>query len=65
MTNLPPLIEDLGLILMAAAVVTLMFKKLKQPVVLGYLQKLGRVLRSPQPSKSYSCLGLAILRGGC
>lgn len=37
MIHLPPLIEDLGLILMAAAVVTLLFKKLKQPVVLGYL----------------------------
>lgn len=37
MTHLPNLIEDLGLILMAAAVVTLLFKKLKQPVVLGYL----------------------------
>lgn len=37
MIHLPPLIEDLGLILIAAAVVTLLFKKLKQPVVLGYL----------------------------
>lgn len=37
MMHLPNLIEDLGLILMAAAVVTLIFKKLKQPVVLGYL----------------------------
>lgn len=37
MTHLPNLILDLGLILMAAAVVTLLFKKLKQPVVLGYL----------------------------
>ena len=37
MTHLPNLILDLGLILMAAAVVTLIFKKLKQPVVLGYL----------------------------
>lgn len=37
MTHLPHLIEDLGLILMAAATVTLIFKRLKQPVVLGYL----------------------------
>lgn len=37
MTHLPYLIEDLALILMAAAIVTLLFKKLKQPVVLGYL----------------------------
>lgn len=37
MTHLPNLIIDLGLILMSAAAVTLLFKKLKQPVVLGYL----------------------------
>lgn len=37
MTHLPDLIQDLGLILMAAAFVTILFKKLKQPVVLGYL----------------------------
>lgn len=37
MIHLPPLIQDLGLILMAAAVVTLLFKKFKQPIVLGYL----------------------------
>ena len=37
MIHLPDLIQDLGLILMAAALVTILFKKLKQPVVLGYL----------------------------
>ena len=37
MQHLPVLIQDLGFILMAAAVVTLLFKKLNQPVVLGYL----------------------------
>ncbi|MCL2349437.1 MAG: cation:proton antiporter [Planctomycetaceae bacterium] len=37
MTDLPVLIQDLGLILMAAAVMTLLFKALKQPIVLGYL----------------------------
>ncbi|MCO5144447.1 MAG: cation:proton antiporter [Oligoflexia bacterium] len=37
MLHLPNLIQDLGLILMAAAVVSLICKKLKQPVVLGYL----------------------------
>lgn len=37
MIHLPPLIIDLALILVAAAVVTLVFKKLKQPVVLGYI----------------------------
>ena len=37
MTHLPYLIQDLGLILIAAAVMTLLFKWLRQPVVLGYL----------------------------
>jgi CPA2 family monovalent cation:H+ antiporter-2 len=37
MAHLPDLIRDLGLILMAAAAVTLLFRALKQPVVLGYL----------------------------
>ncbi len=37
MIHLPQLIEDLALILMSAAVVALVFKKLKQPLVLGYL----------------------------
>ncbi|HOT89573.1 MAG TPA: cation:proton antiporter, partial [Bacteroidales bacterium] len=37
MLLLPPLINDLALILGAAAIVTLLFKKLKQPVVLGYI----------------------------
>jgi CPA2 family monovalent cation:H+ antiporter-2 len=32
-----PLISDLGLILMTAAVAVLLFKKIKQPLVLGYL----------------------------
>jgi CPA2 family monovalent cation:H+ antiporter-2 len=34
---MPELIQDLGLILMAAAVMTLLFKWLRQPIVLGYL----------------------------
>lgn len=37
MIHLPQLIQDLGIILVTAAVVTIVFKKLKQPVVLGYL----------------------------
>lgn len=37
MLHLPALINDLALILGAAAIVTLLFKKLKQPVVLGYI----------------------------
>ena len=37
MSELPLLIKDLALILSAAALVTLIFRKLKQPVVLGYI----------------------------
>ncbi len=35
--HLQPLISDLGLILITAAVAVLLFKKIKQPLVLGYL----------------------------
>ncbi|WP_396186251.1 cation:proton antiporter [Flavobacterium sp.] len=35
--HLEPLISDLGLILMTAGIAVLLFKKLKQPLVLGYL----------------------------
>ena len=37
MGHLPKLIEDLALILMAGAFITLLFRKLKQPLVLGYI----------------------------
>lgn len=37
MTHLPPLIADLSLILVTAGLTTLIFKKIKQPVVLGYI----------------------------
>ncbi|MEO6948740.1 MAG: cation:proton antiporter [Ginsengibacter sp.] len=37
MGHLPSLIEDLALILIAAALTTLLFKKIKQPLVLGYI----------------------------
>ncbi len=37
MNHLPHLITDLGLILAAAALTTLLFKWLKQPIVLGYI----------------------------
>ncbi len=37
MHNLPTMIHDLALILGAAAIITLLFKKLKQPLVIGYL----------------------------
>ncbi len=37
MGHLPNLIADLALILMAGAIVTLIFKRIKQPLVLGYI----------------------------
>lgn len=37
MIHLPVLITDLGLILAAAGITTLLFKKIKQPLVLGYI----------------------------
>ena len=37
MSELPALIKDLALILVVAGIVTLLFKKLKQPLVLGYV----------------------------
>ncbi|MGN0070006.1 MAG: cation:proton antiporter [Prevotella sp.] len=37
MSELPSLIQDLALILVVAGVVTLLFRKLRQPLVLGYI----------------------------
>ena len=37
MSHLDPLISDLALILAVAGITTLLFKRLKQPVVLGYV----------------------------
>lgn len=37
MSQIPSLISDLALILVVAGVVTILFKKLKQPLVLGYI----------------------------
>ena len=37
MSHLAPLISDLALILICAGIMTLVFKKLKQPLVLGYI----------------------------
>lgn len=45
MIHLPVLIADLGLILAAAGITTLLFKKIKQPLVLGYI--LAGVLVGP------------------
>lgn len=37
MHQLPPLIQDLAIMLVVAGVITLLFQKIRQPVVLGYL----------------------------
>src|SRR6187551_2185709 len=37
MTHLAPLISDLAVILGVAAIVTLIFQRIRQPVVLGYI----------------------------
>ena len=37
MSQLTSLISDLALILICAGIMTLIFKKLKQPLVLGYI----------------------------
>lgn len=37
MQEVPALVQDLALILVVAGIVTLLFKKLKQPLVLGYI----------------------------
>lgn len=46
MAELPALVQDLALILVVAGIVTLVFKKLKQPLVLGYI--VAGFLVSPQ-----------------
>ena len=48
MSELEPLIADLALILICAGVMTLLFKRLKQPVVLGYI--VAGFLASPNMS---------------
>lgn len=45
MHGIPSLIQDLALILVTAGIVTLVFKKLKQPLVLGYI--MAGVIVSP------------------
>ena len=45
MSEIPSLVQDLALILVTAGVVTLLFKKLKQPLVLGYI--MAGVIISP------------------
>ena len=52
MSELPVLVQDLALILVVAGFVTLLFKKLKQPLVLGYI--VAGFLVSPHMSYTMS-----------
>ena len=73
MIHLPALITDLALILSAAALVTLIFKKLKQPVVLGYIIagflvgpniKLFPTVIEPDSIKTWADIGVIFLLFG-
>src|SRR5574344_1367645 len=57
MSELPTLIADLALILVSAGIITLLFKKLKQPLVLGYI--VAGFLASPRMKWTYSVVDLA------
>lgn len=60
MDNLQKLIIDLALILAAASLVTLLFKRLKQPVVLGYI--IAGLLISPNIRLFPSVTDMATIR---
>ena len=55
MAELPELVKDLALILVVAGIVTLLFKRLKQPLVLGYI--VAGFLVSPQMPYTMSVMG--------
>lgn len=57
MSHLAPLIADLALILICAGIMTLLFKKLKQPLVLGYV--VAGFLASPHLSFTPSVVDAA------
>ena len=57
MAELPPMIEDLALILTVAGIVTIIFKKLKQPLVLGYI--VAGFLVSPNMPYTASVIDMA------
>lgn len=54
MADIPFLVKDLALILMVAGIVTIIFKKLKQPLVLGYI--VAGFLVSPHMSYTMSVI---------
>ena len=60
MSHLAPLIADLALILICAGSMTLVFKKLKQPLVLGYV--VAGFLASPHMAYTPSVMDTAYLQ---
>lgn len=56
MSEIPSLVKDLALILITAGVVTLIFKRLKQPLVLGYI--VAGVIVSPNLPVVMSVAGM-------
>ncbi len=70
MNHVPALIKDLALILGAAGIITLFFKRLKQPVVLGYILagllvgpnfKLFPTITDPEGIKIWGEIGVVFL----
>ena len=43
MAHLPPIVSDLAMILLVAGITTILFKKLNQPLVLGYILLPARI----------------------
>ena len=62
MAELPALVKDLALILIVAGTVTLIFKKLRQPLVLGYI--VAGFLVSPRMPYIMSVVDSADVRPG-
>ncbi len=62
MSEIPNLINDLALILIVAGIVTLVFKRLKQPIVLGYI--VAGFLVSPHMTYTMSVIDKVIYRHG-
>lgn len=60
MSELAPLIADLALILICAGIMTLVFKKLKQPLVLGYI--VAGFIASPHFSLTPSVIDTASIQ---
>ena len=60
MSELAPLVKDLALILVVAGIVTLLFKRLRQPLVLGYI--MAGFMVSPQFPYTISVIDIANVR---